>query len=311
MNSIGFITNCLPMNLVEKIKVAHKLGYQTLEVSCWPVGGEKQCDINADSYDNETLMTISQVLQHEHMAISTLAYYDNMLCNSLELRAAHLRHLRNVIRLAHKMGVPYVATYIGKNTLISLTDNFLLAGDIFKPIVDYAEAMGVMVLIENCPMPTWDPEGNPGTITYTPELIYELFQTIDSSALGLNFDPSHLYWQRIDYMEAAKSLSPWIKSLHVKDVTLNRNNIDRYGMYGKKLERTHKYDFGYYTATLPGYGDLHWLDLLHVLRANGFCGPLQVEYKNGNGYGKLDDDIHGLELSAQYLQEIMELEAKL
>ncbi len=307
MMQIGFITNCLTMPFAAKVQLAAKLGYQTLEVACWPVGHPKQCDLNADSYDQQTIDKVSRLLRHNHVTISTLAYYENMLDNSIQQRAQHLRHLRNVIRLAHKLDVPYVATYLGKNTMVSLADNFLLASDIFKPIVDYAQALDVTILIENCPMPTWDPEGYPATISYSPELLHQLFTTIDNANFGLNFDPSHLYWQGIDYLQAAADFAPKIYSVHVKDVTMIGNRPDRFGLYGKKVTKQNPFDFGYYTATLPGYGDIQWLDLVRVLQAHGFAGPLQVEYKNSNGYGTIADPKRGLALSQQYLDMIGEL----
>lgn len=307
----GFITNCLTGPFAQKVQLASQLGYQTLEVACWPVGHPKQCDINADSYDAATLDAIMRSLRHAHVTISTLAYYENMLDNGMQARTQNLRHLRNVIRLAHKLDVPYVATYLGKNTMVSLADNFLLAADIFKPIVDYAAALGVTILIENCPMPTWDPEGYPATITYSPELLSQLFTTIDSPFLGLNFDPSHLYWQGIDYLQAAQAFATKIRSVHVKDVTLIHNQPARFGLYGKKVTKANPFDFGYYQATLPGYGDIDWLRLLRTLRGAGVNVPWQVEYKNGNGFGTIADPARGLALSRQYLEEIKEVEAKL
>lgn len=299
---IGFITNCLTMPFAQKVQLAAKLGYQTLEVACWPKGHPKQCDIDADAYDQVTVEKLLQLLQQEQMTISTLAYYENMLDADVQSRAGHLQHLHNVIQLAHQLGVPYVATYIGKNSELSLEANFRLATEVFKPILDEAAALGVTILIENCPMSTWNPEGYPATITYSPELLHRLLQTFEHEPLRLNFDPSHLYWQGIDYLQAATEFAPWIKSVHVKDVTTRNNDPDHYGLYGKKVTKQNPFDFGYYTATLPGYGDLKWLKLFQVLHTHGFDGPLQVEYKNGNGFGTIDDPQRGLALSLRYLE---------
>ncbi|MEE6729880.1 sugar phosphate isomerase/epimerase [Pediococcus pentosaceus] len=311
MVQIGFITNCLSLPLSDKIKLAANLGFNTLEVACWPVGDPKQCDINADSYDDDTLTEISNLLRHQHITISSLAYYENNLSTELQVRNMHIRHLKNVIRLAHKLDVPYVGTYIGKNSMISLEDNFVLAENIFQPILEYADALGVTILIENCPMPTWNPEGYPATITYSPELFCRLFTSFPTHRLGLNFDPSHLYWMGIDYLSVAARFADRIHSVHIKDVTTINNEPNRYGLYGKKINKNNPFDFGYYQATLPGYGDIDWLQLLHVLRNNGFTGPLQVEYKNSNGFGSIADPQRGLAISRQYLSEIQKVEALL
>lgn len=302
----GFITNCLTGSFGDKVRLAAKLGYQTLEVACWPVGDPKQCDLNADSFDQAQVQATQALLRANHVTISTLAFYENMLARDLKQRSRNWRHLKNVIRLAHQLKVPYVGTYIGKNSTLSLTDNWLMAVDLFKPLVDYAEALDVTILIENCPMPTWDPEGYPGTITYSPELFQQLFATLDSSHLGLNFDPSHLYWQGIDYLQVARTYASKIFSVHVKDVTMIHEHPERYGLYGKHVDKQNPFDFGYYQATLPGYGDIDWQTLRRILPAV----PWQVEYKSGNGYGQIATPQRGLALSRQYLAELEELEAK-
>ncbi|CAJ1226438.1 sugar phosphate isomerase/epimerase [Lactiplantibacillus xiangfangensis] len=305
MAKIGFITNCLTGSFAEKVKVAHRLGYTTLEVACWPVGHPKQCDIDADHYGSQDLLSIKKLLNHEQITIHTLAFYENMLHPDRQQQQHNLQHLKRVIALAGDLKVPYVGTYIGKNPNVSLADNFEEYARVFSDIVAFAAKKDVTVLIENCPMPTWDPEGYPATISYTPEMWQRMFELVPNQNYGLNFDPSHLAWMGIDYIQAAKDFSNRIYSVHVKDITTKQNDIGRYGIYGKKIDQTHKYDFGYYQPTLAGYGDLNWEKLFSVLSKKGFEGPVQVEYKNSNGYGSIDDPERGLQLSLAYLKEIL------
>ncbi len=72
---------------------------------------------------------------------------------------------------------------------------------VFSPILAYAAAKGIKLMIENCPMPGWSHDGWPGTISYSPELWREMFQRIPAENFGLNLDPSHLYWLGIDYLQ--------------------------------------------------------------------------------------------------------------
>ncbi|WP_412990380.1 sugar phosphate isomerase/epimerase family protein [Pediococcus siamensis] len=310
MNNIGFITNCLTTSFEAKIGLASKLGFSTLEVACWPRGNRKPCDIDADNFDSNQVKQIKALLKKKRVTISCLAYYENILSHNLSLRTKYINHLGNVIRLAHALNVRYVGTYFGKDFSSSLSENFSLVNEVFEPILEYAETLNVSILIENCPMPTWSEEGFPCTISYSPELLHKLFSIFPNENLGLNFDPSHLYWQKIDYLEAAKDLAPHIKSVHVKDITTVHNRLNQFGIYGKETNKKNPYDYGYYEATVPGYGDIQWLNLLKVLNRNGFHGPLQVEYKNGNGFGKLDSVERGLQLSYQYLRMIQDLEVE-
>ncbi len=305
MRHIGFITNCLTGTFTQKVKLAHDLGYTTLEVACWPVGHPKQGDLDADHYNTYDLLEIKQLLKQSHLEISTLAFYENMLDPNPQQQSLNLQHLKRVIALAGDLQVPYVGTYIGKNPQLSLDDNFKAYAELFPEILTFAEERNVTVLIENCPMPTWDPEGYPATISYSPEMWQRMFELVPNTNFGLNFDPSHLAWMQMDYLKAAATFADRIYSVHVKDITTKQTNFSRYGIYGKKLEQTHRFDFGYYQPTLPGYGDLNWEKLFKALQQHDFNGPIQVEYKNSNGYGSLSDPRRGLQLSLDYLNEIL------
>ncbi len=59
------------------------------------------------------------------------------------------------------------------------------------PLVDYAGRRGVEIIIENCLMEQWHPDGYPGKLAYFPEL-YEWMYSLE---LYLNVNPSHLIWQ--------------------------------------------------------------------------------------------------------------------
>ena len=304
---VGFITNCLKMPFIKKVKLAKQLVFNTLEVACWPKGHPKQCDIDADHFDVTTIKNVQNLLQQTGVSISCLAYYDNLLSADLTIRHNNQKHLKHVIDLASALGVPYVGTYVGRDLNHSIADNFSMCADTFPSLVTYAANHHVTILIENCPMPTWDPEGFPATITYTPELWEELFHIIPDEHLALNFDPSHLYWMHIDYLAAANQFADRIKSVHVKDVTTINNDLGRYGIYGKKVDKKHRYDYGYYQATVPGYGDINWLQLFRVLQDHHYRGPYEVEYKNGNGFGVILDDQKGLRMSSHYVRDMLGL----
>lgn len=305
MHDLGFISNCLTGRFVDKLRVAHDAGYNTMEVACWPKGNQKQCDLDADNYTTFNVFNIKFLLKQYNMKISTLAYYDNMLEHDSTKRKQNLQHLKNVINLASELEVPYVATYIGQDLSLSLEDNFVQYQQIFSGLLTYAEENNVTVLIENCPMPTWN-NGLPATISYSPEFWNRMFELLPNKNYGLNLDVSHLYWLHIDVLKAIEDYSNRIYSIHVKDVTLKQNNEGRYGIYGKVLDRNNPNDFGYYQPTLPGYGDIKWETVMCKLDEVGFDGPIQVEYKNSNGYGHITSTEKGLKMSAEYLKCILE-----
>ena len=99
-------------------------------------------------------------------------------------------HLRACIDAAAALGGVPVGTFIGRDPGRSVAENLREAERVFPPLVDYAGERGVQLMIENCVMEGWHPDGYPGNLAYSPELWEWMFEL----GLYLNFDPSHLLW---------------------------------------------------------------------------------------------------------------------
>lgn len=57
-----------------------------------------------------------------------------------------------VIQASALLKINLVTTFIGRNKNLNITDNLELAGNVWKPILEYAESLNVKIAIENCPM---------------------------------------------------------------------------------------------------------------------------------------------------------------
>src|SRR5690606_18963716 len=114
--------------------------------------------------------------------------------------------------------VNVVNTFIGRDWTKSLSENWKLFDAIWPDIIRYADEQGVRVGIENCPMLFSDDEWPGGkNMAISPEVWREMFRRIPSENFGLNFDPSHLIWQHIDYVRAIREFSPRFVHVHAKD----------------------------------------------------------------------------------------------
>ena len=106
-----------------------------------------------------------------------------------------------------------VGTFIGRDPGRSVAENLREAERVFPPLVDYAGERGVKLMIENCVMEGWHPDGYPGNLAYSPELWEWMFEL----GLYLNFDPSHLLWLGIDPVAALKPYVDRVAHAHAKD----------------------------------------------------------------------------------------------
>ena len=73
-------------------------------------------------------------------------------------------------------------------------------------------------------------EAHPGFIVYNVESALRLRQACGDN-LGVNFDPSHFFWQGVDVPAAIRALGPAIFHVHAKDVYLDRQNVAVNGVH--------------------------------------------------------------------------------
>jgi sugar phosphate isomerase/epimerase len=59
-----------------------------------------------------------------------------------------------------------------------------------------------------------------------------MFEAIPSHHFGLNFDPSHLVWQQIDYVRALYDFHDRIVHVHAKDDKVIPDRLHKTGILG-------------------------------------------------------------------------------
>ncbi|MCI1985785.1 MAG: sugar phosphate isomerase/epimerase [Lactobacillus sp.] len=306
---LGFLTGCLQnMTLEEKMAYAHQVGFTTLDVSCWPKSNSRDfsgSDIDVAHLSDADVIAIKEWQVKYNLTFASLAYYDNMLHPDPAVAQGYKAHLKAVILAAERLGTPLVGCFVGKNQQLSLNANFEAFETLFTELVAFAEAHHVKLMIENCPMPGWQEDGLPGTISYSPELWDEMFRRVPSKSFGLNFDPSHLDWLQIDYLQALRDYRDRIFHIDAKDMLVDRTKFYRYGIFGKKLNRQHEEDLGFWTPVIPGLGDINWDQFYQVMKAVDYQGDFSIEHEDRRFAGINDLVKKGLEFSYAHLQPII------
>jgi len=288
---LGFLTNCFNGSLLDKVFLAKQLGYSQLEVSLTPSSTQRMATLDSECLNFK--------LCENEIRFSSLAYYQNILTEQKHLRQLHINNLYSLIDFAFENGIPQISTFLGRDNSKSIAENFTLLDSLVRPIVDYAEQLKIKIAIENCSMPSWDKNGFPATISYSPELWDEMFSRIPNENFGLNFDPSHLIWQKIDYTKALTDYYDRIFSIHVKEVFVETDNLSRYGIFGKQIEREHPYDFGWYRPAPLGLGSIDWRRIFEILKEKNYSKDLTLEFKSENKSKAEQTLIH----SKKYIEE--------
>jgi sugar phosphate isomerase/epimerase len=299
---LGFLT--VPFadwSLEQVARWAKANGFDALEVACWPAtAGDARryagvTHIDVAALDDAAAAEIRSLLDGIGIEISGLGYYPNNLHPDPEHRTAVNEHTRAVIRAAAKLGVPVVNTFVGRDPQRTIPENIEEFGRIWPPIVEEAEGLGVKVAIENCPM-IFSLDEWPGglNLAYSPAIWRELFEIVPSRAFGLNFDPSHLVWQMIDYERAIYDFGERILHVHAKDLEVRPDGLYEHGVMSLGM--------GWQVPRLPGLGQVRWDRFFAALYAVGYDGPIVVEHEDRRFEGSDELVIRGFRLARDVLR---------
>lgn len=300
---LGFATAILPdLTLEEVAEFAAKEGYRWLEVMCWPVGAGDQrryagvTHIDVGAFGPEGARRVKEVCARHGVGISGLGYYPNPLAPDEAERHTYVSHLERVIDAAALLGVGVVNTFIGRDPSLPISRQWEQVEAVWRPLVARAEAAGVSIGIENCPMLfTLDEWPGGKNLAVSPEVWDELFRRLPSARLGLNFDPSHLVWQGIDVYRALRDYAHKLVHVHLKDERVDAELLSRRGNLG----------LGWHVPKIPGLGDIDWPRFFATLAEVGWDGPVIVEVEDRAFEDSLEGRKEALRASGAYLRTVM------
>jgi sugar phosphate isomerase/epimerase len=302
---LGMLTACLPQLSLDEIAAwAGRAGYGALEVAVWPSAGGRDFEashLNVANFGPREAEQTRQMFARHGLTLSALAYYENNLHPDPARRAGIRTHLTHAIDAAAALGVPYVGTFVGRDWTRPVAENLAEAEPIFREIADYAGERDVKIIIENCVMEGWHPDGYPGNLAYSPELWEWMF----SLGLYLNWDPSHLAWIGIDPVTTIAPYAHRIVHAQAKDIQILPGRIDRYGFFGKAADRKDPWDNGWWRYRVPGRGQVNWGAVVDALYENGFTGTLSVEHEDPVWGGDEVRVKQGLEIAYRTLRPLI------
>lgn len=285
----------------EMIDEISKIGYECVEVACWPQGKSERRYAGVSHIDTENLTDakVKHILSYaksHNVEISSLAYYPNTLDPDLEKREKHIKHIYSVIDASYKLGVNMVTTFIGRDQSKNVEENIELAVSVWTPILKYAQQKGVKIAIENCPM-LFGPDQWPGgqNIFYSPVIWRTLFERLDFDNFGINFDPSHFVWQQMDYIKVLKEFKDKIFHIHYKDIKLDKEKLAEYGVLA--------YPLMYMSPKLPGLGDVKWDEFVSALTSIGYEGYTCVEIEDKSFESSKERIVDSMRLAYRYLRQ--------
>ena len=286
------------------------LGVDCVELGVGGFPGDDHLDRRAALDNNATRQALRADLGEHDLSVSALATHNNPI-HPDEARAAEAdTELREAIELAAKLDVNTVTCFSGlpaggpndevPNWITAPwpTEHrdaheyqWRVARNYWGELAAFADDHGVDVAIEM----------HPNMLVYEPHGMLKLREQTNER-IGANFDPSHLYWQGIDVIEAIRLLGEHdaIHHVHAKDTKIYDSQARKKGVldttdYTDEPNRSWLFrSIGY------GHGEEHWKDLVSTLRMVGYEGALSIEHEDS-----LTSATEGLEKAIDVLSRAM------
>lgn len=304
MLDLGFVSAILAEKSFEEvIDFAAQNRFACVEIMCWPKGKAERryagvTHIDVDTLDEAKISEIKTTLEKNKVYISGLGYYPNPLDPDVQKAEVYIGHIKKVIVAAAKLGIGVVNTFIGRDQTKNVADNLKLFAQTWPSIIKTAEENNVRIGIENCPMLFTNDEWPGGkNLATTPAIWDRIFELIPSPVLGLNYDPSHLVWQMMDPIKPIYDYKDKLFHIHLKDVKVYRDKLDKVGIMAYPLE--------YHSPKIPGLGDVDWRAFFSALTSVKYRGPVCIEVEDKAFEGSPEDVVSAILTSRNYLSQFL------
>lgn len=299
----GFLSAILPeYSFEEIIDFAAENDFQCVELACWPTGGTDRryagvTHIDMADLTKEHAAYLLDYAKQRQVHISGIGYYPNPLSENTAQAETAVNHIRACIKGAQMLGVDVVNTFIGRNRSRNMEENIKIFESIWPDIITFAEQHHVKIAIENCPMYFKDEWPCGDNLACAPSFWNLMFEKINSPCLGLNYDPSHLVWQRMDYTKPIYSYRHKLFHFHIKDARFYQEKYDAMGIFAPPSS--------YQSPKLPGQGDIDWGKVIAALNDIGYQGAVVLEIEDRAYEDTLEGRKKAIMLARDYMKQFI------
>ena len=262
---------------------------QALEIGTggWP--GNDHLDLEALLDQEAGAAAYRRKIADAGLTISALSCHANPLHPDVATARSADDLFRKTVRLAAQLGVPVVVTFSGcpGDSEGATRPNWVTtpwppefldilewqwehkAIPYWRDAARFAGEHGVKVALE----------AHPGFIVYNVDSALRLRRAVGPN-LGVNFDPSHFFWQGVDVPAAIRALADAIFHVHAKDVAIDRHNVAVNGVIDTKAYRRMAERSWLFRSVGWGHDELEWKRIVSALRLSGYDYVMSIEHED-------------------------------
>ena len=274
-------------DMLARVRALGRIQAIELGTGAWP--GRDHIDPDALLADAGAARDYRRMIEDAGLFISALSCHGNPLHPSRATAAADDEVFRKTVRLAERLEVGVVVTFSGcpgdcdqarhPNWIATAWPPECLdilewqweqkAVPYWMEAAAFARDHGVRVALE----------AHPGFLVYNVDTALRLRQAVGAN-LGVNFDPSHFFWQGVEVPAAIRALGEAIFHVHAKDVAFDRQNVAVNGVLDTKSYRRLPERSWLFRSVGWGHDELAWKRIVSALRLAGYDGVMSIEHED-------------------------------
>ena len=293
--------------MLAKVRALGRIQALELGTGGWP--GHDHLDVDALLSSDGCASALRRQLDDAGLTISALSCHGNPLHPDRQTAQSYDELFRKTVCLARRLEVPVVVTFSGcpgdaddarhPNWITTpWPPEFLDVLDwqwekkaipYWRGAAQFAGDQGVKVALE----------AHPGFLVYNVETMLRL-RAAAGPNLGINFDPSHFFWQGVDAPAAIRALGGAIFHVHAKDVAMDRQNVAVNGVIDTKTYRRMPERSWLFRSVGWGHDELEWKRIVSALRLAGYDYVMSIEHEDA--LASVDE---GLKAAIELLSKII------
>lgn len=295
--------------LKEVLPTIKQFGCEMIELGTGNYPGNYHCNPEKLLNDSNSLKMFKKIISDNELEISALSCHGNPIHPDKTIAKQHLKIHEKTIELASKLEIKVVNCFSGcpgaeQNSktpswnIIAWPPEYLKSlkwqwDSILVPFWQkqalFAEKHNVKIAFEL----------HPGFCIYNTNTLLRIRELCGKN-IGVNLDPSHLFWQGMDPLRVIRQLKDSIFHVHAKDCHIDPQNTSLNGVldatpYTDEINRS-------WIFRTIGYGhDIKWWkDFVSELRLVAYDYVLSIEHEDS-----LMDTMEGLKKAIATLREIL------
>ena len=278
-------------SLDEALDYIAESGLQTVEIGAGGYPGNAHCNPVELLADAQKLQSFQQAFAKRGLEISALSCHGNPLHPNKEIAKAHHEQFVNAVLLAEKLGVQTVITFSGSPGESEFSQNPVWVTcpwpEEFNAVLDWQWNERVI--------PYWKEqnsfleqhhvrvaiEPHPGFVVYNSETMLRL-RAECGEHIGVNFDPSHLFWQGMDPVVCIKEMAQAgaLFHFHAKDTAFDAQNMAKNGVLDTKSYRDEMNRSWIFRSVGFGQSEQTWKQIISALQLVGYEGAISIEHED-------------------------------